>query len=205
MVIRPEHTFKEYAEEYGFWPLLLKPRYRWCFRELKLKPTIEYLRRNYKGGDLIVLGVRKDESKRRDKLYTATFFVRDYDGVKTRVWAPLLYADESVMAKLLEKFNIPRNPVWRFGFSGECLCLAGTSLHTLALILRHFPEERKALLEVDDAINHKQGRRRPSAPYAAWRAGHRTLREFYQHVVRPQLTLDDFVLPYKSCEGSCML
>jgi 3'-phosphoadenosine 5'-phosphosulfate sulfotransferase (PAPS reductase)/FAD synthetase len=206
-VIRPEKTFREYAVEYGFWPMLLLPRYRWCFRELKLKPTIQYLHRNYKEGDLVVLGVRKSESKLRDKLYNSTFFVRDYDGIKTQVWAPLLHADESTVVRLIERFGIPKNPVWRFGFSGECLCLAGTSLHTLVLILRYFPEEREMLLEIDDAINHKQGRRRPSAPYAAWRAGCQTLREFYQQVVKTQLTLDDFLtIPYgKSCQGSCML
>jgi 3'-phosphoadenosine 5'-phosphosulfate sulfotransferase (PAPS reductase)/FAD synthetase len=205
VVLRPEKTFREYAEEYGFWPLLLKSRYRWCFRELKLKPTIGYLHRNYKDGDLVVLGVRKSESKFRNKFYTQTFFERDYDSVKAKVWAPLLHVDESMLVRLIEQFKIPKNPVWRHGFSGECLCLAGTSLHTLTLILRHFPEERKTLLEVDDVINHKQGRQRPSAPYAAWRAGYKTLRQFYQQVVKTQLTLDDFAMPYKSCEGSCML
>jgi 3'-phosphoadenosine 5'-phosphosulfate sulfotransferase (PAPS reductase)/FAD synthetase len=205
VVIRPEKTFKEYAVEYGFWPMLLMPRYRWCFRELKLKPTIEYLRKNYKNGDFIVLGVRKGESRLRDTLYTATFFVRDYNGIKARVWAPLLHIDESTLAKLLEQFKIPRNPVWRFGFSGECLCLAGTSLHALTLVLKRFPEEAKELLEIDDAINNKQGRRRPSAPYAAWRVGYKTLREFYERAVKLQLTLDDFVVPYKSCEGVCIL
>ncbi len=205
IIIRPEKTFKEYAEEYGFWPLLLKTRYRWCFRVLKLTPTVGYLRKNYRDGDLVVLGVRKGESRFRDSLYTTTFFVRDYDGVRARVWAPLLHVDEPTLVRLIEQFGIPRNPVWRFGFSGECLCLAGTSLHTITLILQHFPEERKMLLEIDDVINNKQGRRRPSAPYAVWRASSPTLRAFYERVVKTQTTLDDFAMPYKSCEGSCML
>jgi 3'-phosphoadenosine 5'-phosphosulfate sulfotransferase (PAPS reductase)/FAD synthetase len=206
VVLRPERTFKEYATEYGFWPMLLMPQYRWCYRELKLKPTIEYLRKCYKDGDLVVLGVRKSESRFRDKFYVATFFERNYDSIKARVWAPLLFVDEPTLVKLIEKFNIPRSPVWKYGFSGECLCLAGASLHTLAILLKHFPEERSMLLETDDAINNKQGRRRPSAPYAVWRAGYKTLREFYEQTVRAQLTLDDF-LPYtgKACQGSCML
>jgi len=205
-VIRPEKTFKEYAEKYGFWPMLLMPRYRWCYRELKLKPLVEYLRENYREGDVVVMGVRKSESRFRDKLYNATFFVRDYDGIKARVWAPLMFVNEPTLVRLISQFKIPPNPVWKYGFSGECLCLAGTSLHTLTLILKRFPEERKTLLEVDDAINNKQGRRRPSAPYAAWRAGYRTLREFYEQAVKPQMTLDDFILPYgKTCQDSCML
>jgi hypothetical protein len=206
VIIRPEKTFREYAEKYGFWPMLLKPRYRWCFKELKLKPLVGYLHENYKEGDVVVMGVRKSESRFRDKLYTAAFFTRNYDGIETRVWAPLVFVDEPTLVRLIERFGIPKNPVWRFGFSGECLCLAGTSLHNLTLILLQFPEERKTLLEVDDAINNKQGRRRPSAPYAAWRAGYKTLREFYEQVVKPQMTLDDFILPYgKACQGSCML
>ena len=36
------------------------------------------------------------------------------------------------------------------------------------------------------------------------RTGFATLREFYQHVVKTQLTLDNFVTKYKSCESDCM-
>jgi len=108
--------------------------------------------------------------------------------------------------KLIEQFKIPRNPVWKYGFSGECLCLAGAPLHEVALILRHFPEERDALLEIDKAIQRNRKSGRPSAPFRLAQVGYRTLEEFYKQVVKSQLTLDEF-LPYagKSCQGSCML
>jgi len=206
VVLRPEKTFKEYAEKFGMWPSLYPQRFRWCYRELKLRPLTKYIRQEYREGDLIVMGVRKRESRFRDKFYTATFFIRDYDGVKARVWAPLLFVDEPTLARLIERHGIPKSPVWRFGFSGECLCLAGAPLHKVALILRHFPEERRMLLEIDDVIQRNRKSKTPSAPFRVAQAGFKTLKEFYQQVVKSQLTLDDF-LPYegKACQGSCML
>jgi len=206
VIIRPELTFKEYAVKIGMWPSLYPAKYRWCYRYLKLQPLIRYIHENYKEDDLIVMGVRKTESRFRDRFYTATFFERDYDGVKTRVWAPLLFVDEPTLVRLLERFNIPRNPVWRYGFSGECLCLAGMPEHEVYLILRNFPEEREMLLEIDDAINRSRKSGRPSAPFRISQKGYKTLREYYEQAVKLQITLDSFIFPYgKECQGSCML
>jgi 3'-phosphoadenosine 5'-phosphosulfate sulfotransferase (PAPS reductase)/FAD synthetase len=206
MVIRPERTFKEYAEKFGMWPSLYPQRFRWCYRDLKLQPLIKYIHQEYREGDLLVMGVRKNESKFRDKFYTQTFFERDYDGVKAKVWAPLLFVDEPKLVKLIEQFKILRNPVWKYGFSGECLCLAGAPLHEVALILRHFPEERDVLLEIDKAIQRNRKSGRPSAPFRLAQAGYRTLEEFYKQVVKSQLTLDDFIMPYgKACQDGCIL
>jgi 3'-phosphoadenosine 5'-phosphosulfate sulfotransferase (PAPS reductase)/FAD synthetase len=205
ITLRPERTFREYAEKFGMWPSLYPQRFRWCYRELKLKPLIEFLKQNYREGDIVVMGVRKGESKFRDKFYTQTFFARDYGGVKARVWAPLLFVDEPTLLRLIERYGIPKNPVWKYGFSGECLCLAGGPIHNIALILRYFPEERKALLEIDDAIQRSRRSGKTSAPFRLAQAGYGSLREFYQQTVKVQLTLDDFIMPYKSCEGSCML
>jgi 3'-phosphoadenosine 5'-phosphosulfate sulfotransferase (PAPS reductase)/FAD synthetase len=204
VVLRPERTFREYAGQIGMWPSLYPQRFRWCYRELKLKPVIRYVHQEYRRDDIIVMGVRKDESLFRDQFYTATFFIRDYDGVKALVWAPLLFVNEPMLVRLIERFGIPRNPVWRYGFSGECLCLAGMPIHKIALILRYFPEEANELLEVDDIINRNRKSGKPSAPFRLAQAGYKTLREFYLQV-KSQLTLDDFFVPYKSCEGACML
>ena len=205
VVLRPERTFREYAEKFGMWPSLYPQRFRWCYRYLKLQPLTKYLKKSYSEGDLVVMGVRKSESKFRDRFYTQTFFERDYDGVKAKVWAPLLHIEEPTLARLIERFSIPKSPVWRFGFSGECLCLAGSPVHNIVAILRYFPEERNMLLEIDDIINRNRKSGRSSAPFRLAQVGYASLREFYQQAVKAQLTLDDFALPYKSCEGSCML
>jgi len=201
----PKKTFREYATQYGMWPSLYPQRFRWCYRYLKLQPLVNYIHSEYREGDIVVMGVRKGESKFRDRFYMQTFFERDYNGIRARVWAPLLFIDESTLVRLIERFKIPRNPVWRFGFSGECLCLAGAPVHTIALVLRHFPEERKTLLEIDDAINRNRRSGKPSAPFRLAQVGYGTLRQFYEQAVKPQSALDEFIVPYKSCEGSCML
>jgi len=205
ITIRPERTFKEYAEKFGMWPSLWPPRFRWCYRYLKLQPLVKYLRENYREGDLVVIGVRRDESEYRKLYYTSTFFIKDYGGVKARVWAPLLYIDEPTLMRLIERIGVPRSPIWRYGFSGECLCLAGAPVQTVASILRYFPEERRTLLEIDDAINKNRKGGKPSAPFRLAQYGFKTLREFYEYVARQQ-TLDSW-MPYtgKACQGSCML
>jgi 3'-phosphoadenosine 5'-phosphosulfate sulfotransferase (PAPS reductase)/FAD synthetase len=206
VIIRPEKTFRQYAEEIGMWPSLHPPRFRWCYFNLKLGPTVKYIKEEYRRGDLVALGVKKGDSDYRKKFYTSVFFERDYGGIKARIWAPLLHVDDNVLQKLIERFKIPYNPMWRLGFSGECLCLAGISCRKLKLVLRYFPEERDMLLEIDRAINRNRRSNTPSAPPCVYQAGFKTLEEFYQKVVKQQLTLDYFI-PYtgKSCEGIYML
>jgi hypothetical protein len=166
---------------------------------------VEYLEENYGENDLVALGVRGDESSFRLWFYRETFFMRDYGKLKVKAWAPLLRISESTLMKLIEQFKIPKNPVWRFGFSGECLCLAGAPLSKIAMVLRYFPDETRELLEIDDVINKNRRSGKPSAPLRVWQAGFKTLREFYEYV-RKQQTLDVY-MPYtgKACQGSCLL
>jgi len=204
--ISPERSFKEYAEKIGMWPSLYPQKYRWCYYMLKLQPMTKYIKENYKENDLIVMGIRKNESKFRSKHYTHTFFIKNYNGIKAQIWAPLLFINEITLTKLIEHYSIPKSPVWKYGFSGECLCLAGAPIHEIATILRQFPKERNLLLEIDDIINRNRKGKKPSAPFRVAQAGYKTLRDFYEQTVKNQLTLDDFLIPYsKSCEGTCML
>jgi 3'-phosphoadenosine 5'-phosphosulfate sulfotransferase (PAPS reductase)/FAD synthetase len=205
VVIRPEKTFEEYVAKIGMWPSLHPPKFRWCYHELKLRPVIKYVRENYSDGDLLSMGIRGTESRFRLNFYKATFMERKYGSVVTRVWLPLLRVNDKTVEYLIEKNKIPRNPVWRFGFSGECLCLAGAPLHEIAMIMRHFPEETRKLLTIDRIINNNRRGDKPSAPPSVYRAGFKTLHEFYKHIVS-QTTLDQFIMPYgKMCSGSCML
>ena len=87
------------------------------------------------------------------------------------------------------------------------MCLAGAPLHEIAVILKLFPEEREMLLEVDRVIQQNRKSKRPAAPPSVYQAGFSTLTEFYEKAVKPQTTLDEFILPYtgKACQGSCLL
>jgi len=206
VVLRPRKTFKEYAAQYGMWPSLYPTQYRWCYFALKLEPTVDYLKKNYREGDLVALGVRGPESKFRLGRYTSAFFIRNYNGrLKVMAWAPLWRTTDEIVERLIRRFNIPRNPIWKYGFSGECLCLAGAPLHEIAIILLHFPEEAHELLEIDDIIQKNRKSGRLSAPFRVAQAGFPTLRSFYEHV-RKQQTLDLY-MPYtgKACQGSCLL
>ena len=204
ITIRPKMTFKEYAAKYGMWPSLYPFRYRWCMRELKLKPTIEYLNENYRSGDIVALGIRKHESKFREKLYNHVFTRHKYGGkVDVLLWLPLLQADDATVAKLIRQYNIPESPVWRkISFSGECLCLAGMPLHTMYLLVRHYPDEFRRLLEIDEIINKNRKNGKRPAPFRLAQIG-LTLPEFYRRAVK--LTTLDAFIDYDSCEGSCML
>ena len=204
-VIKPERTFREYAERYGMWPSLFPYRYRWCVRDLKLKPTVRYLQENYRPGDFVVLGIRGKESRFREKLYKQVFADHVYGGkVKVKLWMPLLRMDDSVVMKLMRQYGISESPVWRkIGFSGECLCLAGMPIHHIALLIRHYPEEFQQLLEIDKAINENRKSKTPSAPFRLAQLG-LTLQEFYRRASKLS-TLDAFIDYGKSCEGSCML
>jgi hypothetical protein len=167
---------------------------------------VEYLEENYRENDLVALGVRGPESRFRLGHYTSAFFIRNYNGhLKVMAWAPLWRATDELVERLIRHYNIPRNPIWKYGFSGECLCLAGAPLHEIAIILLHFPEETKELLEIDNIIQRNRKSGRPSAPFRVSQAGYKTLREFYEYI-RKQRTLDVY-MPYtgKACQGSCLL
>lgn len=205
VVIKPEQTFREYAAKYGMWPSLFPYRFRWCMRELKLKPSVKYLQEHYKQGDLVVLAIRKRESKFREKLYNEVFVDHIYGNkVKVMLWMPLLHADDATVIKLIRRYNIPRNPVWdKIGFSGECLCMAGMPIHHIVLVMRHYPEEFRQLLEIDEMINRNRRSKKPSAPFRLAQAG-LTLEELHRRVSK-LTALDAFIDYGKSCEGTCML
>jgi len=203
-IIRPRRTFRELAEKIGMWPSLYPYKMRWCMRELKLKPTMEYLEHNYRSNDLVVLGIRKSESRFREKLYRHIFTQHKYGNrINVLLWMPLLYADDAMVMQLIRRYNVPENPVWRkLGTSGECLCLAGAPVHVIVLIIRHYPEEFKQLLEIDKTISKNRRSTKPSAPFRL--AQHNlTLEELYRRINKLD-TLDRYI-PGKSCEGSCML
>lgn len=207
-ILRPKKTFREYAAQYGMWPALWPPQHRWCYFKLKLEPTIEYLELNYRRGDIVAFGVKKWDSDHRRGRYKSTFFIREYNShLKVDAWSPVLHIDDYTVEKLINRFEIPRNPIWRIlGISGECLCLAGMPLDIIAIILLQFPEEREMLLEIDDIIQQHRKSGKPSAPLRVWQAGYHTLREFYEFI-RKQQTLDQYLyVPYKGkiCQGSCI-
>jgi 3'-phosphoadenosine 5'-phosphosulfate sulfotransferase (PAPS reductase)/FAD synthetase len=205
VVIRPEKTFEEYAKKYPYWPHIYPLRMRWCYHKLKRVPLERYLRQNYGDGDLLVLGVRRDESVFREREYNAIFTEKYYSDAKVnaKVWLPLLYVDDETLDKLIKKFGIPESPVWRkIGMSGECFCLAGSSKNNVIRAVKAYPELAERLIKIDDII-HKYRRKGESYPIFLKREKIRLKAWLQDVMIRPTLLEDKYV--GKSCQGSCVL
>jgi len=83
IVIKPKHGFSELAPKYS-WPLLYHNR--WCYYALKSGPTVEYLQRNYKSNDVVVMDMQnqnetesqnENEVEKRTVIYLTTDEVVD--------------------------------------------------------------------------------------------------------------------------------
>ena len=183
---------------------------RWCFDRLKVKPLYEYLLKEYKPIDLIVMGIRKDESLFREKTFNKVFYTyRDKNGLFLHYWLPVLYADDRIINMLIKKYGIPISPVWvKVGISGECLCMAGMTKTTLKIIIRNYPEFAKYLAEKDKEVQQARRANHPLVPAPLIEEG-KTLAEFVEEQLKSSF-LDDFFMkeiPYvgKACQGSCIL
>ena len=200
--LRPNHSFEELAEKYSIWPLLQYGR--WCYYELKRKQFVEYLIRNYRKGDLIVAGIRSNESLFRLLNYNKVFTNKCYDdGPCVHAWYPVLRLSDIEVEQLIKKFGIPENPVWRkVGISGECLCLAGTTERRLIRIAIHYPNVMEKLVEIDRKIQANRRSKTPSYPAPLLRR-RITLTEWYEKF-KNQPRIDDYI-EYSSCQLGCML
>lgn len=92
------------------------PRMRWCTRELKMKPTQEYLNSFPEGQEIILhSGVRASESKERAKM-TA----EEFDGYFGRtVRRPLLGWSLADVWAIHDKYSVPRNPLYEPPYNAE--------------------------------------------------------------------------------------
>jgi 3'-phosphoadenosine 5'-phosphosulfate sulfotransferase (PAPS reductase)/FAD synthetase len=202
IVLKPNHSFEELAQKYS-WPLLWHNR--WCYYELKRKPTIDYLERNYRRGDLVVMGIRGSESLFRLLNYDRVFTNKCYgDGLCVHAWYPVLRLSDTEVEQLIKKNGIPENPVWRrVGISGECLCLAGTAESKLIRVAIHYPDVMKKLIEIDKKVQLNRKKKEPSYPAPLY-PKKLTLTEWYERFKR-QPRIDDYLTEYNSCQLGCMI
>jgi len=199
--LRPKHAYEELVVKYSY-PLLWHNR--WCYYVLKREPTIKYLRRNYRPGDIVVMGIRGSESLFRLINYDKVFAERCYGELCVKAWYPILRLSDIEVDQLIRKFGIPENPVWRkVGISGDCLCLAGTTEHKLIKIAIHYPDVMKKLVEIDKKVQMNRKNKEPSYPAPLY-TKKLTLTEWYEKM-RKQTTLDDYINEYNSCQLGCML
>ena len=216
VVLHTDFNYWDGCKEWGY-PLLWHNR--WCKRLLKEKPLSDYLWREYKPIDVVVMGIRKDESLFRKREFNKTFYkYRHRDGLWVNYWLPVLYADGYVINKLIRKYGIPISPVWvKVGISGECMCMAGMSKSTLDKVIDNYPEFAMEMAKMDEEVQKARYSDEPSYPAP---------------LVKIKITLHDYVhkrleerkkqkkitsffpgeeeegeIPYvgASCQGSCII
>jgi 3'-phosphoadenosine 5'-phosphosulfate sulfotransferase (PAPS reductase)/FAD synthetase len=209
VILRPDYTFEEYVARYPYWPHIYPPWARWCYHKLKRRPLEKYLKRNYRKGDIIAMGIRGPESTFRMKNYTTVFMEKYYKEAKVnaKIWLPLLYVDDETVDRLIKKFGIPESPVWyEIGSSGECFCLAGSSEKKAKRAVCAFPKLRIRLMRIDDIIHENRRNDEDSYPIFLKRKRKR-LKEWLQEIECEPASSDylDHRYEGKSCQGSCIL
>jgi 3'-phosphoadenosine 5'-phosphosulfate sulfotransferase (PAPS reductase)/FAD synthetase len=151
-VLKPKIDYWEGVKKWGYPTYFEK---RWCFHHLKQDPIVDFMLSEMRRGVLhptYVLGVRRNESRFRMETYGRKWYVR-HDRVTYKVWLPILHWDEKLIYNYIKHYNIPENPVWKkLGWSGECLCLAGTSLRNLDRLIDNYPDVAKMMAEKDKEI-----------------------------------------------------
>jgi hypothetical protein len=118
-----------------------------------------------------------------------------------KAWYPVLRLGDELIEKLIEKFKIPRNPVWRIGSSGECLCLAGTSYKKLVRIAVNYSDVIERLVKIDDIIQSNRTRsEEPSYPKPLEKEK-LTLRQWWEQFRKQQPITDYLGSEYESCSA----
>jgi 3'-phosphoadenosine 5'-phosphosulfate sulfotransferase (PAPS reductase)/FAD synthetase len=192
VVLEPDFDFWEGVKRWGY-PHVFHNR--WCMLFLKRKPLEKFaweeVRRGYR--PVFVVGIRRSESPRRAKIYTSKWMVFDYGGLKLENYYPILDWSDQQVEEFIRTRGIPENPLWRFGFSFDCLCLAGTSIRKLNRIIAEFPNLARWLAERDREVNQPQYRRSGTVglPTPLYKAGVREpLYEYVERALKQRTLLD---------------
>jgi len=153
-VLQPKLDYWESVKKWGY-PSIVGGM-RWCFHHLKQDPIIEFMQEEFKKGVLYpiyCLGIRRGESRFRLETYNKKWYFTKSHKIHYKVWLPILYWNDKLLEFYMKKYNIPQNPVWqKLGWSGECLCMAGTSLRTLNKIIDIYPHIAKVMYEKDKEV-----------------------------------------------------
>jgi 3'-phosphoadenosine 5'-phosphosulfate sulfotransferase (PAPS reductase)/FAD synthetase len=189
VVLEPEFDFWEGVKKWGY-PHVFHNR--WCMLYLKRKPLEKFAWEEVRRGyiPVFVLGIRRSESPRRAKIYTAKRMVFSYGGLKLENYYPILDWTDKQVESFIRERGIPENPLWKLGFSFECLCMAGTSIKTLNKAILMFPELFEWLAEKDREVNEHRRSSEPGLPTPLYKYK----KTLYQHVEEKlkQKTLLDF-------------
>jgi len=189
VVVDVDFDYWEGVKRWGY-PMLF--HHRWCYDKMKARALVRFLEQEIKEGyrqRTWVLGIRVSESRRREKIWGSVGKRYPYwfRGYRVEYYLPILDWSEWQVNRFIEEKGIPRNPAWDFGWSFECLCLAGTTLKRLDEIIAKAPRLALWLAQKDKEV---QSVRRNGPAYPAPLLDRKvTLHEYVEKKLRqPRLT-----------------
>jgi 3'-phosphoadenosine 5'-phosphosulfate sulfotransferase (PAPS reductase)/FAD synthetase len=112
-IVRPEKNFFDLAEDWG----IPSFRFRWCCRELKIKPIKDFLAK-IPGRKVVIDGIRAQESNLRAK-YLPIWY---HPSFKCLSVSPIFRWTRKRVEQYVESANLPENPVRQLACSAECWC-----------------------------------------------------------------------------------
>lgn len=165
VVLEPRIDYWEGVKQRGYPHIIGK---RWCFELMKRAVLKEFVVREVREGYTSrtwVLGIRVNESSYRRKHWANAIkqnrWLTLVGGYRVEYYLPIATWTDEQVDRFIEERGIPVNPAWRYGFSFECLCLAGTPLSTLNRIIAELPKLAQWLAEKDREV---QASRRNGEP-----------------------------------------
>jgi 3'-phosphoadenosine 5'-phosphosulfate sulfotransferase (PAPS reductase)/FAD synthetase len=156
VVLEPKIDYWEGVKQRGYPHIIGK---RWCFELMKRAVLKEFVVREIKEGYTSrtwVLGIRVYESSYRGKHWADAVkrnrWLTLIGGYRVEYYLPIATWTEEQVERFIEERGIPKNPAWKYGFSFECLCMAGTPLSTIDRIIAELPKLAQWLAERDKEV-----------------------------------------------------
>lgn len=147
---------------------------RWCTRELKIEPLIEFherIQEQEQTDTVAVLGIRAEESERRARAKAFEFSA----DLGHFVWRPILGWTIADVLEIHHRHNVPVNPLYRLGFNRVgCMPCVYSAKEDIRLMAEHFPERVELLRTLEQEATEERARRnaekpgRYSHPAATW-------------------------------------
>jgi 3'-phosphoadenosine 5'-phosphosulfate sulfotransferase (PAPS reductase)/FAD synthetase len=157
-IARPENNFFDLAKDWG----IPSFRFRWCCRELKIKPVQHFLAK-IGGVKVVIDGIRAEESNQRAKYLPAWY----HPGFKCLSVSPIFRWKKKRVEKYVESADLPENPVRQLGCSAECWCGAYKTPSDFVKLKEIKPELFERLSDLEEqsptgyTFLYKKGRQLP--------------------------------------------
>lgn len=141
-IVKPKQNYFELVTKWG----IPSFKYRWCCRELKIKPVSDYLA-TIKEPKVVFDGIRAAESHVR-----ATYLpIWYHPGFKCLSVSPIFYWSNEKVSAFINKNGIPKNIHHFLGTSTECWCGAYKRKSDFEELYRMNPEMFSKLMKVEES------------------------------------------------------